>query len=194
VSSDVTVCIPHLPGRVRELGRAVTSVAQQTRPPEAISVATDLEGRGAWHTRNRAVETAQTEWVALLDDDDFFHPDHLAVLLEAAAQHPDADYLFTWFEVLGGVDPFGYLGRPFDPLDPHQTTTTILVRTALAQTVCWQPPEPGATVDGHRAGEDWTFLLDCLAQDATVLHVPQVTWSWVHHVTNTSGLASAGAA
>lgn len=186
--ADITVAIPHLPSRVRELGRAITSVSRQTCPPGAISIATDLHGDGAWDTRNRAVAPVQTDWVALLDDDDHFYPHHIETLVHAAEQHPDADYLFSWFDVLGGVDPLGYFGRPFDPDHPHQTTTTILVRTALAQQVCWGPPDAYETVDGNRAGEDWVFLLGCLDAGATVRHVPVVTWAWVHHQSNSSGL------
>lgn len=187
MSTSVTVCIPHLPDRVRELARAVSSVAAQTRQPQAISVATDLHHRGAWDTRTRAVRAAQTDWVALLDDDDFLHPQHLAVLFGEALKHPEVDYWYSWFDVVGGTDPLGYLGREFDPCRPHQTTTTILVKTRLAQKVGWHAPVPGAVVDGQRCGEDFVFTLDCLAAGAEIRHVPQITWSWVHHA-NTSGM------
>lgn len=45
---------------------------------------------GASASRNRAIEAARAPWVALLDADDWYRPDRLRRLLDAAAHH-DAD-------------------------------------------------------------------------------------------------------
>lgn len=189
---DVTVCIPNIPLRFRELSRAVTSVGRQTRPAQAISVATDTEYEGAWATRNRAVAAASTTWVALLDDDDFFHPTHLSILLEHAEADPSVDYWFTWFEVLNGKDPLGHFGKTWDPANPTQTTTTVMVKTELAKTVGWHLPEPDQMIGRNLAGEDFAFTLGCRDLGAKIVHIPQITWTYVHsaepYVGNTSGM------
>lgn len=183
---SVTVCIPTIPPRAGFLARALDSITAQSSPPAAISIALDLQREGAASTRTRAVAGARTPWVALLDDDDWMYPDHLEQLL-TCAEATRADYVFSYFDVIGGADPLGAFGRPFDPADPHQTTTTILVRTDLAQQVRWQPPEPDELIDGQVAGEDWRFTLGCLAAGARIVHLPRRTWAWAHHGSNTSG-------
>lgn len=190
MKNDVTVCIPTIPPRVKELSRAVGSTLRQERPPQALSIAVDTERQGAWVTRTRAVSNARTEWVALLDDDDYFYPEHLRVLLEHAESDPSVDYWFTYFDVVGGVDPLGHFGKVWNPEDPTQTTTTVLVRTELAQKVGWVLPEPELTVGRQMAGEDFHFTLNCRDAGAKIVHIPQRTWAYVHHGKNTSGMPS----
>lgn len=191
----VTVCIPSIPPRAHLLHRALASVTRQTHPAAAISVAMDLNHDGAWITRDRALRAAQTEWVAFLDDDDWFLPSHLATLL-ACAQETGADYVYSWYVIQdrdGNVidsDPLGHFGKVFDPDNPTQTTITTLVRTELAQEAGFLEPIDGELIHGERAGEDWHFTLKCLARGAHVVHVPARTWIWSHHGANTSGLPS----
>ncbi len=44
-----------------------------------------------------------TEWVAFLDDDDYFYPQHLEALANAA-QDTGADMVYPWYDVDGGTD------------------------------------------------------------------------------------------
>lgn len=181
----ITVCIPSIPPRAHMLSNALTSVTQQSRIPDAVSVAVDREREGAALTRTRAVRAASTRWVAMLDDDDRFLPDHLSTL-EHAATESGADFVFSWFHVVGGSDPFPqHFGRVFDPQDPTHTTVTVLVRTELAQDIGYVAPEGGDGAGG--SGEDWNFVLGCIAAGAKFLHVPRRTWVWNHHGANTSG-------
>ena len=55
-------------------------------------------------TRNAGIALARGEWIALLDDDDYFLPEHLERLAGAAARHPHLDFLNS--EGLS-VDPAG---------------------------------------------------------------------------------------
>lgn len=90
---------------------------------------------------------------------------------------------------------------------PAQTTITTLVRRSLALDVGGFVPNPYpdtetehphaigepcgddcVTIDGQRAGEDWDFTLRCRAAGAVFRHAPEVTWTWHHHESNTSGL------
>lgn len=186
MSSGVTVCIPSIPPRTQMLARALDSVLHQTCAPDALSIVLDHDRAGAAVTRTRAVAAARTEWVALLDDDDMLYPRHIEQLL-TCADETGADYVFSYFDVVGGADPLGTFGRPFDPAAPHQTTTTVLVKTDLAQTVGWDPVDDELLVDGQRAGEDWRFTLGCVAKGARIVHHPERTWAWIHWHGNTSG-------
>lgn len=187
---SVTAVIPTIPPRADLLCKAVASAAPQV---DAISIAVDSEHQGAPATRTRALRAAQTEWVAFLDDDDEWLSWHVERLL-ATARESGADYVFSYFTIraYGGnlrddLDPLGNFGRVFDPVTPHQTTITTLVRTELAQSVGFREPPEGLFIEGQRHGEDFQFTLDCVAAGAKIVHLPERTWIWNHHGANTSG-------
>jgi glycosyltransferase involved in cell wall biosynthesis len=48
-----------------------------TAPPRAIVIEIDHDRTGSAATRNRALAKVDTEWVAFLDDDEEFLPQHL---------------------------------------------------------------------------------------------------------------------
>lgn len=192
----VAAIIAAHPPRIRngQLARAVASVWAQTQPVDELHVAVDHRRQGAPATRQRALAAATTDWVAFLDSDDWWYPEHISALL-TAAQQTGADYLFSWFQIHDDSgteqpswDPLGHFGKAFDPAAPHQTTVTTLVRRELAQAVGFVQPDEGGTIGGQRAGEDWQFTLGCIATGARIVHVPQRTWAWCHHAANTSGL------
>src|SRR5881392_563105 len=83
-SDEVTVVIPSLPERSVLLDRAIRSVERQSTPPADISVHVDRNRAGAGAARNAALAKVTTPWVAFLDDDDTFHPNHLETLVEGA--------------------------------------------------------------------------------------------------------------
>ncbi len=197
---DITVCIPAHPARAANgmLDRAVQSVKNQLLPAADISIAIDETGQGAAATRQRALEAVRTPWVAFLDSDDLFYPEHLRVLAAGASIYR-ADYLFSYYMVHGpdgqpwpGNDPLGHFGRPFRNSAPHQTTITTLVRTELAKQIGFHEPPPDSIVGGHRGGEDWHFTVGCAEAGARIVHVPRRTWAWVHHHGNTSGQPGRG--
>ena len=203
----ITVCIPSIAPRAYLLSRAIHSVSLAadrmalTGVPVQLVVRMDTEKRGAAVTRQRALEHADTEWVAFLDDDDEMDACHLEDLYDAAQEY-SADYLWSRFRIglpggrfREGPAPLG--AGSFDQWNdaqPAQTTVTTLVRTELALDVggftsnAETDGDQGATIDGQRAGEDWLFTLACRAAGATFRHVPKVTWTWHHHASNTSGL------
>lgn len=184
----ITAVIPaHLP-RLTDgsLRRAVESVLAQELPVVAIAIAVDGLGEGAAATRQRALEMARTEWVAFLDADDYWYPNHTRVLA-ALADATDADYTYSWFDGNQPFSPATHRGRQMDPIQPHHTTMTVLVRTTLAQQVGFQP-HPEATAAW--AAEDWLFTLNCLQRGAAFAGTPEVTWHYGVDGRNTSGFAS----
>lgn len=187
---EVTVCVPTIPprggpGGLRE--RALASVWAQTWQPAAIAIALDTGHAGAAATRQRALDMATTDWVAFLDDDDEWLPQHLARLLWCQ-QRTGADLVYSWFHPVAMADHLGSFGVPFDPAAPHSTTSTVLCRTRLAKRVGFSAPDhPLAEVEA--TGEDDRFVRGLLAlrPPATVVHLPERTWRYHYHHANTSG-------
>ena len=168
------------------LERAATSVRSQTVPVEHV-LAEDIHRMGAAITRAHGLALVETEWTAFLDSDDEMDPDHIERLLAHAADTA-ADYVYPWFRVVGGTDPFPmFYGKPFDPSAPNSTTITILVRTELAKQVGFAA-DPTVQV----AGEDFLFTKGCIAAGAKIVHLPRRSWTWHHGPQNTSGLPTRG--
>ena len=200
---SISIITPAHPARVRNgmLDRALRSIWAQTLLPQAVHITVDTEGDGAAPTRQRALMAATTDWVAFLDSDDLFLPQHLDKLLRHALD-TGADYVYSWFKILNSVNqilehdpvfPLGHYLDEFDPEHPIETTITTLVRRELAQQVgFFAATEPGGTNPGHNSGEDRQFTLGCIAAGATIKHLVDKTWLWGHHGQNTSGLPFKG--
>lgn len=172
------------------LQRAFASIQGQTHQAAAVSIGVDVHRDGAPLTRQRALMSANTEWVAFLDDDDEFRPQHLEKLIKFASDM-DADYVYSWFDTHPlGLDPFPitHFTLPWDPAQPRHTTITTLVKTDLAKSVGFIRPEDMELKDGVIIGEDWAFTLGCIAAGAKIEHLIEKTWIWHHHGRNTSGL------
>lgn len=186
VFMKITVAIPTITPRTLPGGlfdAAVNSVRTQTLlPTGGISVSLDVDRAGAAVTRQRALDGVRTEWVAFLDDDDFFYAHHLETL-SILAHDTDADYVYSWFD---GNNPFPmHRGRQFDVNNPHHTTMTVMVKTALAKEAGFRnhPDENDVW-----PGEDWNFTLRCAALGAKFAGTAEITWHYRVHGKNTSGL------
>lgn len=191
---DIAVVTPHIPVRERELVRAVASVVAQSRQPNEHLILTDHNREGSAVTRNRALLSAFTRWVAFLDDDDEWERNHLEVLL-ATAIESGADVVYSGCRVVDANDveiplreEWGRFGRDFDPellRAKAYLPVTSMVRTSLAKRALFGPP-------AHQLDsvyDDWGFYLRLLDLGAIFKHVPEVTWTWHHHGKNTSGQA-----
>lgn len=106
VTADVTVVMPAM-NRAHLIGRALDSITAGSIQPKAVIVVDDAStddtvvvarehgatvialevNGGSGPARNRGIEAAQTEWIAFLDSDDAWHPDHLATVLAKAGDH-----------------------------------------------------------------------------------------------------------
>jgi glycosyltransferase involved in cell wall biosynthesis len=191
---EITVCISTIPPRAKKLRQALWSVIGQTQQPNAIVVEFDHLRTGAAATKNRALAQVQTEWVAFLDDDDQFMPEHLEKL-SRAQQESDADVIYSMPHIpqmADTHDPQGRRGLPFDADELRKRSyiqTTSLVRTDLfKRSGGFQIPDqrlyPGSIYDDHGA---WLALLD---HGAKFFHLPEQTFYWQVDGGNTSGLPS----
>lgn len=163
------------------LERAAASVRAQTHPVGLV-LARDVHSMGAAMTRQHGLMEVETEWTAFLDSDDTMDPDHIEHLV-TCARDTGADYVYPWFRVVGGSDPFPmFFGRPWDDSAPHSTTITILVRTGLAREVGFEGVY----------GEDYAFTLGCVAAGAQIVHLPRRSWTWNHGAQNSSGMPGRG--
>jgi hypothetical protein len=194
-AKDLTVVITTIPTRKVRLAKALRSVQSQTLLPFEVIVQEDTEKRGAPANRDAGLRRVTTPYVAFLDDDDYFYPDHLETLYRAA-QETDADIVFSWFDVEGGTDPFPQnFGREWDPENPHQTTVTTLCKTktildagGFSTTIGLNDIELATFAQGNTIGEDFRMVLSANAQGAKIVHVPKRTWAYVHWGGNTSGM------
>lgn len=178
--------------------RALRSVLAQTTPVAAMSIVTDLLGEGAGVTRDRAMAGVRTEWIAFLDSDDEWQPNHVAELVDtqlrtgADVVYPACRVLHAELGEIPSSHPFweewGRPGKPFDADLLRQRSylpVTSLVRTELALKSSFVPPD-GSHYD------DWGFYLGLLDQGAEFVHLPRVTWTWHHGPHNTSGQPTKG--
>lgn len=188
MGSGITVVIPTIPIRGACMMQAMGSAWLNTLKPDGFSVAIDHDRKGAAPTRQRAlmaVNPKDSPLVAFLDDDDEFMPEHLEKLRNHMLV-TGADYVYGWFEAVGMNDPFpaSHFTDEFDPANPIETTITVMVRTELAQEVGFhRDPERK-----HNSGEDYQFLLGCLAAGGKVAHLAERTWYYNYHGMNTGGL------
>lgn len=190
VTPGVTAVIPTIPPRATYLRRALDSVRAQSHAVSGTSIYVDHQHIGAAAARNRALAAANTEWVAFLDDDDEWRPDHILTLTMGAAD-TGADVLYPWFDVVSGnpFDPWpGVFGRPFDPEDlarRNYIPVTVLARTEAVRDVGGFEPYGDQT---ESACDDWGLWRKLLTAGARFHHVPERTWLWHWHGQHTSGL------
>lgn len=183
MSGGITAIVPTIPPRAAYLAAALQSVALQDRPPDQLLVEWDVAGYGAGHTRNRMVRMVSTEWIAFLDDDDWWYPAHLA-RLEATAEQTGADLVYPY---PAEPQPLGWpIGKP-PPLEDLKRYNfipiTYLVRSEAVQKLGGFPSREESP-EGH---EDWGLLQRLWDAGASFAHLPSKTWGWRAHDGQTGG-------
>lgn len=166
----ITVVTPTVSGRESLLAEAEQSVLAQTLQPVAHLVLLDENHEGPGPTLNKLISQVETDWYAVLNDDDTLDPDHLEAHRE---RFSDGDIVMSW-----GREP----GRPFrgefrrsDFLAKTDSGMRPGCYTALKS--MW------LSVGGYRDQpiEDWDLLARAIFRGHTVAPVYRETWTYRHH-------------
>ena len=153
-----------------------------TREDHRLEVVESLRPRGLVHTRTHAFELLDTEFVALLDDDDEWLPHRLRLQMQLAQAHPDV-------ELVGGGVQVAHDGKVMLRPAPREVITlaelladrvmelhpsTFLIRSSgLRAAGGWDENLPGAFA------EDYDLLLR-MARRRPLRLVPEIvaTVNW----------------
>ncbi len=189
----------------RHLRTALESVLQQTRPLDEIIVIDDgstdatpdllrsfgdrvrvvrQANGGVAAARNVGFRAARSRWVALLDADDYWHPQKIAVVESAVRKLPDAGFFYSdaWQVDEGGARQrilrSSALGRA--------TAQTLLLRSCFVTSSAVVQRDRAVSAGLFRedflckAGmEDWDFFIR-LANESPGFPVPG-RWTYYRH-------------
>src|SRR5208337_2611619 len=108
----IAVITPHKPGRESLLIECIASVRVQT-VPHSHFIETDSLRLGPSILRNAMVNALPVEydWIAFLDDDDLFLPNHLATL---SAVSENADVVYSSCQSASQRLFVNLIGNPYD--------------------------------------------------------------------------------
>lgn len=168
----IAAVIPTIPGREALLEQALESVHAQTVPADQVIVALDERREGPAAARNRGVQEASTDWVAFLDDDDVWYPNHLETLLQASG---GADVVYSDCALVG---PHSHpdLNRDFDPfllqLRNFIPVTALVRRNVFLDVGGFDPADDL---------EDWGLWKRLASAGCRFVHVPVTTWEYRFH-------------
>ena len=182
------------------LAEAIASVNAQTLPPVAHLIGVDHQLIGIGRTLNRLATAVEAEWLARLDDDDLFDPNHLETL---ASRADGADIVYSWCRVAPRV--MGASEPPYPSVIgtsswvPNQSFDADRLRksnyipaTTLIRRSLWEELG-GWHLAGYGVGdsprtpegtEDWDFWLRSLDAGARFACIPEVTWTYRYHGDN----------
>ena len=200
-------CIIPTHGRPGLLSRALESVLQQTFAPAEIIVVDDLDdgptaavvqvsalrtevpmrrvinrlNPGASGSRNAGAAASRAEFVAFLDDDDAWRPQHLARAM-AEIEHSGADAVISGLCRIkhdGSIQPIvmphraEIAGRLFDKNFGMTGSNLVIRRSAFERAGGFDPALP--------VFNDWDFLIRMIGAGVEYGVVPELTVEWREH-------------
>lgn len=93
MSADLTVMTCTIPAREDQLARNIESVRDQSVPVHAHLISSDDGALGPIVKYNSLARAVTTQWLAILDDDNYWFHDHIETILP---HFDDADVIYTW--------------------------------------------------------------------------------------------------
>ncbi len=168
----IAVVTPSLPERASMLAQCVASVKSQTRSADMHVIKLDTDRSGPAAIRNRIVQQLPDEidWLAFLDDDDQFLPQHLEKLSAVAES---ADVVFSPSNL---SNPAQYPTHDYRRIvNGNYISITCLVRRSMFE-----------FVGGFDSGlyEDWGLWKKITSVVGRFVFVPEVTWVYGQHGVN----------
>jgi hypothetical protein len=186
---DITVITASIPERQRMLAETIESVQVQTSPVDAHLVRVQRPPQGLLSPRhvamqhNALLKAVDTEWVATLNDDDIYHPDHV----EKIRSHlgPDVDVVYSWptneYDWFR-IDVSDWTSREVaDRLEEGNfIREAITVRTELLRQLGGWGGEyqDGVFSETGVEWEDWDLLIRLARAGARFRCVPLETWDY----------------
>ncbi|MDF3057497.1 MAG: glycosyl transferase [Rariglobus sp.] len=152
---------------------------------------------GVAYARDTALEHASQEWIALLDADDFWSPDHLASLAATIAREEQLEFIFSSYRRLDGS--FGGLGRDVfpKPADLERIRSSVYFLRIKLKPSCfafsmrllertgpWSRDVdrlPWFLSGGCNSSEDRNFILRCVQADARMGWSGELTVNYRKH-------------
>ena len=144
--------------------------------------------KGPAAARNRGIESARGKWIALLDHDDFWEPDHLMQMLKIAQENEQAALVYSgkkWVDMRGqpipGLShqscfPSGWIFNDLVVSNYISSCSTVLVRRSIIQ-------ELGGFDETIWIVDDWDMWLR-IAAAAVICGVPSYTVNYRRHDSN----------
>lgn len=190
---SITVLTATLGQRPDMLAEAVASVAAQMLAPLEHLVIDDgsgavpelpgtrvlhIEHRGLGGARNAGLAEARGEAVALLDDDDLWHPHHLQACWDEL-NRTGADVVYADCEEVGRRDGWTFTVRDFDA-DLLERENYLCVPATLIRTQALH--DVGGFSEG--ALEDWETWKRMSRAGKRFVHLPEVTVTYRFHTDN----------
>jgi LmbE family N-acetylglucosaminyl deacetylase/glycosyltransferase involved in cell wall biosynthesis len=150
------------------------------RSTEDIKIVNHDSSRGRAEAANSGVRAASGAYIAFLDDDDLYYPEHLATLANAArvtAKTPYTDAVSAFVSAGETRSRMRIFSSDFDRdlllIDNYIPLPTLLIRRDAFLDL-------GGFDPAFELFEDWDFLIR-LAQRGDFLHVPRITCE-IRHV------------
>lgn len=148
---------------------------------------------GPAKARNRALDAARGEWIAIVDSDDYQHPQRLERLLKAAHDHDAdlvADDLLHFHD--DGSQPISFLMLDHGLTRPFDLTTELFVRANTARsglpTLGYLKPLIRRDILGDlrydaglKVAEDYDLVVRLLARGAKAYVIPDPTYLYRRH-------------
>ncbi|RTL18805.1 MAG: glycosyltransferase family 2 protein [Burkholderiales bacterium] len=130
------------------------------------------ENRGMSRSRNRGMAEADSEFVALLDADDLWHPEKLRLQLQALQELPDHDFCYTAFDVWHGEPrPDYFMQARSGSIDGSRSgwiyPVLVLDNYALPSSVVWRRSawdSMGGFLTDNQQTDDWEYLVRASTQ------------------------------
>ena len=158
---------------VAACGAAHPPVAENCGAHGPRLIATDLRlSRPA--AANIGLANATGAWITFLDDDDVFLSGHIAGLMAAHTEAPQARVVYSYAHAAfanGRIDRFG---QPYSLTQLYERNFVSLSTAVFARSLVDEGCRFDETLDVH---EDWDFFLQC-AQRTSFHFVSRATFQW----------------
>lgn len=135
--------------------------------------------RGVAAARNTGFRAARASWILLLDADDRLDPGYMEATLAACAEHPDADWVLTDFQLFGASNDIWRFPVPLPP--PCPTHLYYVGAGVLLQKRVWEAVGGYAEGTSLLSGADLDFWLTAFEQGMRPTHVATPLYLYRRH-------------